>query len=351
MRITIKDIAERAGVSKTTVSFAFNDPDKISKETCARVMAIAAELGYVPDPVARTLTTKSIGSIGLLLPQPMHEALCNPYLTELLQGIGAACLERDFSLLIVPPLRGRLVDAARRALVDALLAIGVGPDHSIVDLFRKRHIPLVTIDGNHGTDISNVGIDDEAAAYGLMRHVLAGGHRRIAVVELETETYNEPGERSSLARDRRIAGFARALAESGLHMDSPGILTYTAACSMAGGREAAERVLAPRQGGDRVTAVVAMADIVAFGFYQHCAAHGLSIPSDLSIVAFDGVEMSALVRPGLTTVRQPGFKKGYEAGRVLLSMLNGGAPERIVLPWELVIRQSFAALPAAGKRD
>lgn len=350
MRITIKDIAKEAGVSKTTVSFAFNDPDKISKETCARVMKIATDMGYVPDPVARTLTTKRIGAIGLLLPQPMHEALRNPYLTELLQGIGAACLEWDYSLLIVPPLKGRLMEAARRALVDGLLAIGVGPDHSIVDLFRKRHIPLVTIDGKNAPKMSNVGIDDEKAAFGLMDYVLAGGHRRIAIVELETETYNEPDERSSLARDLRIAGFSRALARVGLSMDSPGIRTYTAACSIEGGRLAAKRVMEDGLEGGRPSVVVAMADIVAFGFYAFCAEAGLSIPRDLSVVAFDGIEMSALVAPALTTVHQPGYRKGYEAGRVLLSMLKGGQPERIVMESELVSRSSFAPL-AADKRD
>lgn len=343
MRITIKDIAERAGVSKTTVSFAFNDPDKISKETCARVREIAAELGYVPDPVARTLTTKSIGAIGLLLPQPMHEALRNPYLTELLQGIGAACLERDFSLLIVPPLKGRLMDAARRALVDGLLAIGVGPGHSVVELFRKRHIPLVTIDGGPAAGMSNVGIDDEAAAYGLMRHVLDGGHRRIAIVELESETYNEPEERSSMARDSRMAGFSRALSERGLDLRAPGVGIHAAACSIRGGTEAARRLLT---GPDRPSVVVAMADIVAFGFYEVCAELGLRIPEDLSVVAFDDIEMSALLAPGLTTVRQPGYKKGYEAGRVLLSMVNGGPPERITMESVLVQRSSFRPLAA-----
>jgi DNA-binding LacI/PurR family transcriptional regulator len=342
MRITIKDIAERAGVSKTTVSFAFNDPRKISKATCERVMAIADDLGYVPDPVARTLTTKRIGAIGLLLPQPMHEALKNPYLTELLQGIGAACLEHETSLLIVPPIKGRLLEAASRAAVDALMAIGVGPDHSIVDLIRKRHIPLITIDGKPSAGMANVGIDDEAAAYALMRYVTGLGHRDIAIVELETESYNEPAERSSLVRDRRRAGFDRALTEAGIRPGLSSPRVYSAVCSIEGGRNAAAHILAD----GRASAIVAMADIVALGIMEQCAARGLSIPGDISIVAFDDIEMAALMPPGLTTVRQPGFKKGYEAGRVLLGMLNGAEPEQISMEAELVVRGSAAALKA-----
>ena len=88
MRPTIKDIAARAGVSKTTISFAFNDPTRISALTYSRIMAIVDELGYVPDPIARTLATKRMGALGLLLPQPIHEALANPYLCEIVRGIG-----------------------------------------------------------------------------------------------------------------------------------------------------------------------------------------------------------------------------------------------------------------------
>jgi DNA-binding LacI/PurR family transcriptional regulator len=89
-----------------------------------------------------------------------------------------------------------------------------------------------------------------------------------------------------------------------------------------------------------------MADIVALGIMEQCAARGLSIPGDISIVAFDDIEMAALMPPGLTTVRQPGFNKGYEAGRVLLGMLNGAEPEQISMEAELVVRGSAAALKA-----
>lgn len=344
MRVTIKDIAEHAGVSKTTVSFAFNSPKKISKATLDRIMSIAGELGYVPDPVARTLTTKRIGAIGLLLPQPMHEALKNPYLTELLQGIGAACLEREVSLLIVPPIRGKLLEAGRRAAVDALMVIGVGPDHSIVDLMRNRHMPFVSIDGNPSSSMANVGIDDESAAFMLMRHVLELGHRKIAVIELESESFNAPEERSSAVRDRRMAGFARALAGTGLDMRDGSISIHEAECSLDGGREVAARVLAD----DSVTAVVAMADIMAIGFLERCSERGIRVPEDLTVVAFDDIEMSRLIRPGLTTVHQPSFKKGYEAGRVLLGMLEGGQAEQIVMSAELTLRGSSAPPPGDG---
>jgi len=342
MRITIKDIAERAGVSKTTVSFAFNDPSRISKATAAKVMAIAGDLGYVPDPVARTLTTKRIGAIGLLLPQPIHEALRNPYLAELIQGIGAACLEHEYALMIVPPLKGKVMEAASRAVVDALLAIGIGPDLELFELMRKRHIPLVTIDGDSHAGVPNVGVDDESAAFELMEHVLGLGHRNIAVIRLESEEYH-PGEaNSALVGDRRMAGFFRALAGYGIEPGNPDIALLQASSSLEGGRNAATAILAA----GTATVVVTMADIVALGVYQVCAENGVEIPAGLSVASFDDTELAEVVRPSLTSIRQPGYQKGYVAGRELFAALThrraGGdqIAGTITMPHELMVRGS-----------
>ena len=345
MRITIKDIALKAGVSKTTVSFAFNDPSKISQATCERVLLFANQLGYVPDPVARTLTTKRIGAIGLLLPQPMHEALRNPYLGELIQGIGAACLEHESALMIVPPIKGRLIEAARRAMVDAVLAIGVGPDHDVVALMKNRHLPLVTIDGDSDDGFPNVGIDDEAAAYELMSHVLAFGHRRVAVIQLDVDDcVSSEGKGSGLC-SRRMAGFYRAMADSALDPEGGAMVLYRASCSLDGGRTAGAAILDD----GTATAVVAMADIVAMGLYQVCQSRGVSIPTDLSIVSFDDIELASLVKPGLTSIRQPGYMKGYVAGSALLAMQKGASldialsDEAATMSYRLVIRDSAAA--------
>jgi alanine racemase len=347
MRPTIKDIAERAGVSKTTVSFALNDPGRISKETYKRVMDIVTELDYVPNPVARTLTTKRLGALGLLLPQPITEALRNPYVVEIIRGIGELCAERELSLTMLPPMRGRVIEAARRAFVDGLITIGVGPDHEVVELLNKRHIPFVTIDGVDTEATVNVGIDDEAAAYSLMRHVLGLGHRRIAVLTLMPDTIKLPEERYSLVRDRRIAGFERALAEGGLSLASPGILVVSAESSIEGGDKAVSAILA-RSGIIVPTAIVAMADAVALGAYEACRRSALSIPDDMSIAGFDDIPMAASAMPPLTTLRQPGREKGVAAAALVDLLLDGGDALRRDalhrrLETTLVIRASTAA--------
>ena len=122
-RVTIRDIAERAGVSKATVSFAFNSPWKISADTRDRVLKTAEELDYIPDPVARTLTTKRTGTLGLLLPQPIQDAFKNPHIFEVVQGIGSVCHAEELSLTILPPVKGLLSQTVRTAAVDVIITI------------------------------------------------------------------------------------------------------------------------------------------------------------------------------------------------------------------------------------
>jgi alanine racemase len=341
VRVTIKDIAEKAGVSKTTVSFALNDPSRISEETYRRVMAIVTEMGYVPDPVARTLTTKRLGAIGLLLPQPIHEALSNPYLCELIRGIGEVCEEQGLSLTMLPPLRGRVLDAARRAAVDALITVGVGPGTEVAELLEKRHMPFVTLDGAESSKTVNVGIDDAAASGSLMRHILDLGHRRIAILTLRPEFYTEPDECFSRVCDSRIEGFRQALRAAGIADDDPRISFLPSVGSMEGGAQAAAELFS--RPGPRPTALVAMADVAALGAYETCRHLGISIPGDISIAGFDDIPLAAIANPPLTTVRQPGREKGARAAKLALSLLEGGEASHLRLPTELVLRASTAA--------
>jgi len=343
MRVTIKDIAERAGVSKTTVSFAFNDASKISKDTHDRIMAIAQELGYIPDPVARILTTKRIGTIGFLLPQAIHEALKNPYLFEILQGVGSMCHERDFSLTIVPPAKGCIADAVRKAAVDAFITLGVGPDTSILELLQRRRMPFVTIDGENSPDASNIGINNEEAAYKLMKYVLSLGHRKIAVIQVKAATLNLPEERFSLVLDSRVRGFDKALSEFNLSMYKNDVILYSAESSIEGGIEVAQKLLDSEE---KPTAVVCMADIIALGIYSVCRERGLQIPSDLSVVGFDDIPQARLMTPSLTTVRQPGYEKGLEAAKLIADQFDGKPIRHVLLETELIIRESAKALGA-----
>ena len=141
MKVTIKDLAEKAGVSKTTVSFAFNNPSRISKETCEKIMTIAKEIGYSPDPVARYLATKQTGTIGILFPQAVAEVLENPYCADLVRGIGAVCDQHDLSIILLSPLKGVLNNTIKNAAVDGMIIFGIDNDSSIHTSFTMRNMP------------------------------------------------------------------------------------------------------------------------------------------------------------------------------------------------------------------
>ncbi len=323
-RITIREIAEQAGVSKATVSFAFNAPWKISPETRDRVLAVAQTLDYIPDPVARTLTTKRIGTIGLLLPQAIQDVFLNPYLIEVLQGIGSVCHAEDLSLTILPPVKGLLSHTVRTALVDAIVTIGIGADAEILNLMRKRHLPFVTIDGVGGAGALNVGIDDEGAGYALMRHVLDFGHRRIDIISLRNVHellmgLDSDGASRFRILDLRMRGINRALAERNLRSGTDQVRVFP--CDAA--TEAAERLSLPLLAApDRPSAFVCLSDAAALGVYAACGRLGLVIPRDLSVVGFDGIALGSLMAPPLTTLRQPGFEKGRAAAALVLASLR-----------------------------
>src|SRR5919206_1486586 len=105
---TISDVARLAGVSRTSVSFAFNDPSRLSAATRERILEAADRLGYYPDPIARSMTSKRVGALGLLVPQRSLAIFSNPFFSELLRGIGCVCDRHDFSILIVSPIEGSL---------------------------------------------------------------------------------------------------------------------------------------------------------------------------------------------------------------------------------------------------
>jgi DNA-binding LacI/PurR family transcriptional regulator len=345
MRTTINDIARKAGVSKTTVSFAFNNPSKISKETFIRIMDIARELGYFPDPVARTLAMKQTKSIGLLLPQPIQEVFQNPYIADILRGIGLICDGEGLSLGILSPLKGVLAQTIRNAAVDGIITLGIGPGMSVLELFHQRGLPFVTIDGAAGDALVNVGIDDEKAAESLMEAVLSCGHREIAIFTLKNVVLSDEGDHFSLTNDLRLSGFNRALHRYGLSAGSTsGVRVYSTEVSIESGRIAAREIFAENR---KPTAIICLADVQAIGVYEECRAEGISIPGDISVVGFDDISFSAFMDPPLTTLRQPGFLKGESAARILVDMIAKKTVSSVLMEAEVILRGSLAGIGKA----
>jgi alanine racemase len=339
MRVTIREIAQKAGVSKTAVSFAFNSPERISAQTRSRIHRIAEEMGYVPDPVARTLARRRIGTIGLLLSQSVAEVFRNPYTAELLQGIGTVCQRERLTVSLLPPIKGLVSLAIRSAMVDALILLGIGLDRGVGRLLEQRRLPFVTVDGEPVPGVPNVGIEDELAAFQLMEHVLCLGHRRVQIIGLHPvpPTLNDAG--GSRTVERRLSGFHRSLGAHGLVLGHDGIHTHSAEGSVPAAAALARRILASEP---PPTALVCMSDVAAFGVYLACQEAGIGIPAALSVAGFDDLALSPLLAPPLTTIHQPGFQKGKHAAALAVGLLHGRPTHSVTLPFQLRVRGSTA---------
>ena len=147
-RVTIADVAEAAGVSKTAVSFAFNNPGRLNVDTASRIIEIADSLGYRPDPVARMLTQRRTGTIGLLTPQALASIFSNPFFGMFSAGVAAVAEDAGYGLHFISPLHGSLSRAIARATVDGVVAIGLAADHPEIAEIRRAGLPMTTVDSD-----------------------------------------------------------------------------------------------------------------------------------------------------------------------------------------------------------
>lgn len=346
-KVTMSDIAERAGVSKTAVSFAFNDPSRLSEATVRGIMDVAAELGYTRDPIARMLSTRQTNSLGLLLPQELPRALANPYYAQFMRGIGQICHREGYTLLLAPPLRGSMLKAIPIAAVDGFIVSGLEVDRGEVKALRQRGVPFVLVDSDAQPGVPSVEIDDRGGARAAMDYVLGQGHRRITFLPFESgaqgdiDAYHGP-----LAR--RMAGYREALATVGLAFDDPGITVQEVICT----RQDAYDAFATLWGrGERPTAIMALSDIIAVGVLDAARDLGVRVPEEVSIAGFDDQPEACWVRPTLTTVHQPIEAKGRLAAEMLVAALRDeDSPRQQTLHTTLMVRESTGPAPHVPSR-
>ena len=330
-RVTIADVATAAGVSKTAVSFAFNNPERLGHATLERVLGVAADLGYTPHPAARALSMRRSGTIGILVPQPLSTVFANPFLGELIQGLGELCEEHDLTLLLVPPLDGSLEDAITQASVDGFISLGLGPGDRALEVIDRIGIPTVLVDSEESASHAAVNVDDAGGARAAAEHLLEQGHRNLAIILLPP-TRGQADHTPTAAR--RLAGYLSAIEAA----DAPVPRTVTAGISVAAGMRAFEALPDGRR---RPSAVLAMSDMAAIGVISAALAAGLRVPDDLSVVGFDDIPAAAWTNPPLTTVRQPIVEKGRLAARLLIQRMKGKSIESPqVLATQLVVRKS-----------
>ncbi|MGI8881930.1 MAG: LacI family DNA-binding transcriptional regulator [Jatrophihabitans sp.] len=344
-RPTLAAVADLVGVSRTTVSNAYNRPDQLSVELRERILAAAVELGYMgPDPMARSLRTRTASALGLVFADKLAAAFGDPAAVEFLQGVGKACEDSGRSLLLVPAgAPGTKTETVERAAVDGFVAYSMPRDDPHITSVVGRGQPVVVVDSpREATGLDFVGIDDRAAFHAVAAHLIALGHRQIGLIAARCGVSAECGsvsleelmtDVSSVARERAL-GLRDALV-AGVQVGA----WVCAAHSPANGLEGARTLLADDPA---PTALLCMSDALALGALQAARERGLSVPADLSVTGFDDVPTAAAAN--LTTVHQPTREKGSRAVALLDEPATDGA-RVVILPTELVVRGSSG--PAA----
>lgn len=351
---TLASLAAELGVSRTTVSNAYNRPDQLSPELRRRVLETARRLGYSgPDPVARSLRTRHAGAVGLLLTEALAYAFRDPAALRFLEGLALACEEASRGLLLVPA-ASRPIDPPRHvpgaivttapmttvnsAAVDGFVVYSVPDDDPHLAAVLQRPVPTVVCDQPVVTGIDRVGIDDRSAMLSIARHVLALGHRRVGVLCMRLGRQRSDGlvsaarvrEPYSHVQRARLSGLRAAFTEVDLDPAAVPVIEcfeHSTASGQAGAAALLDR-------DPQLTAIVCTADVLAMGSLAEADRRGLRVPAQLTVTGFDGVPDAE--RLGLTTVRQPMLEKGHMAGRLLFDTGDGG-PRTVLLDTELLI--------------
>lgn len=338
-RTTIIDLAKACNVSKTTISFAFNNPERIGKATYDLIMQKAQELDYIPNPAGRNFSLKRKQTIGFLLPQHFEGTLSNPYITQVIQGIGNICNIKDYTLTLIPPFNGSMNEAVYKVSVDGLIAMGINVEMDIVESLKRMVIPFVTIDGHPGKNMPSINIDDKKASYDLMKEVLKKGHRNISIVALRESNFDKSSKFESTTQIR-MAGFEEALNEYNLSTKDENIKLYDEECYLEAGMNVAAKIVKDYK---NTTCIVCMSDVIAIGCITYLKQNSFKIPDDFSIVGFDNIQTASIVTPHLSTIMQASVEKGEIAAKTLFELIEGNSIETLhkVLPHKFIERDSL----------
>ncbi|MFJ8975587.1 LacI family DNA-binding transcriptional regulator [Streptomyces sp. NPDC102282] len=343
---TVYDVAERSGVSIATVSRVYRNPDSVRAQTRERVLQAARELGYVPSGNARGLASRTTGVLGLCFPDyadPDAEADAETdsgaddaamlYSDQIIRGMERAARRHGYALLIAASLEGgpESLVAKVAGRVDGFAVLAQTVPTEDLEVISRR-LPVVMLAGPREIDhLDHLVVANAAGERELARHLIEDhGLRRLAFVG---------GEPDSPDAEARFRGFRDACRDAGLPTpDAPDL--RTGMMTRAEGARAAETLL--DRGAERPDAMLFANDQMAVGALRALERRGVRVPEDIAVTGFDGIPLSRIVRPSLTTVRQPIRQLGEQAVELLVQRLAdpGRAPVSLELPVSLARRAS-----------
>ena len=338
-RVTSRDVAERAGVSRTTVSFVLNDVPgaNISQETRRRVLQAAQEMGYVPDAAARSLASRRTNTLGLVLVRNQSHIAVDAFLPLVIHGLADTTRQSGFHLLLEPvediSHPEAYIHLVRAKHIDGIVLSGPRSDDQQLPSLLNEGFPVVLLGQLPGNPACFVDVDNRSAAREAVQHLICLGHQRIGCITNAPTQYTGGADRlagyrdalqsAGIAFEERLVRFGNFVPESG----------YQAAFSLL------KEVPAP-------TAIFVASDVVAFGAMAAIRECGLTIPDEVALVGFDDVPLARYIDPPLTTVRLPAAELGRQAGQMIVRLIQNGevTPKNTMLETELVVRASCGAV-------
>lgn len=333
-RVTSFDVAEKSGVSRTTVSFVLNDVPgiSISEATRQRVQQVAKELNYHPDSTGKKLASGKSNTLGLVLRQSHEQVFADALLPQVLMGIEQAATEQGF-LLLLKPLEPQDGDGYMRLVhenhVDGIILSGPRQEEAEIIRLHQEGLPVMLMGQLPGSGLPFVDIDAVNGSTQAVNHLIEHNHRRIGLITNAAQEYTS-------AQQRR-QGYLNALKAAGIEPEAD--LMQAGNYTPASGFKAMQKLLDVFP---RPTAVFVASDVVSLGAIRAIKQAGLRIPQDIAVVGFDDIPMADYYDPPLTTIHIPSYGLGWASGERLVRLVQGESLEQdgMLLESELVIRSS-----------
>lgn len=321
---TIKDIAKKAGVSISTVSYALNGIDKVSPKTRDRILKIAKELQYYKHGPASDLRRKETNKIVLIV-----DDLSGPFYSEVIKGVQDVVTNHDYDLVACNSLRGK-DSTAFKYLTERRSDGCIVFAHNITEemIQASGQDPIILLDKQVEDDtVVSIRVDNKKGAMDATNYLIKHGHQKIAYVS---------GPQNSLDNQLRYKGYCQALEDHGIKLEPKWVVNGD--FTTKSGIHATNLLLAQE---DLPTAIFYGNDEMALGGMKALERHSLSIPEDVSIIGFDDIIEAKYVKPDLTTIRQPKYEMGSLAAHLLIRIINGEEVNNMYsLQTELIIRNS-----------
>ena len=334
MRFTIADIAEKAQVSKMTVSRVLNGKGYVARQTVERVNRIIEEYGYQPNILARSLASKKTMFLGIIIPKIAHMFMDN-YIAQIISGITDVSIQNRYQILLCPvdpsaePKGMQYLNLARTRMLDGMILLKTKFDDLNIPMLAESGFPFVLV--NHKKNSPNINYVDSRNVRGAkiaMEFLYQKGHRKIAFITGSLDETN--------GKDR-LKGYREAMKNYGLAIRNNWVLHGDFDKDQAY-REAGNLL----DGNDRPTAIFCSDDYMALGVIQRIHETGLKVPHDIAVIGFDDIEIGSFFKPALTTIRQPLYHLGKTSAEVLMDLIDNKLREPVhkMLDVELIRRES-----------